>query len=180
MPELDFSIEGAHVLSSGAQAAIGLCVQIVVTPPETHVYSLSLNYDVRIDAVRRRYTDEEQRHLISLFGPIGNWCRTLHALPWLSGTAQVPAFIGQRLIDVSLPCRGEINPVVARYFDALAAGDVLLVASFSGAGFVASDSLPLQMSRIPWDRQATFRLPLGLWREAREHRCQEESAVHLV
>lgn len=180
MPDFSFSIERAHVVGADAQRAIALRVRIVVAPPETHVYSLSLHYGVQIDAMRRHYAADEQQRLISLFGPVGCWYGTLHSLPWLTGTAQVPAFIGESLIELLLPCRGEVSFAVKRYLEALSFGEALLVASFSGAGFVASDSLPMQMSRIPWDRQATFRLPLRVWHEATERNAPAQNVLHLA
>ncbi len=180
MPELNLSIEEAHVHSLSGKPVVGLGVHLAVTPRETHVYSLSLDYEVRIDAVRRTYTADEQRRLVSLFGPIGIWYRTLHALRWMSGTAQVPAFIGQTSIELSLPCGAEASSAVKKYFQALSAGDVLLAASFKGAAYYASDDLPLQHCPLSENCRATFRLPLASWNEAIERHSQPAEAFQVA
>jgi hypothetical protein len=180
MPELKLSIHEAHVHSLSGKPVVGLCVHLAVTPPQTHVYSLSLDYEVQIDAVRRPYIPDEQRRLVSVFGPVGIWYYTLHSLPWTSGTVQVPAFIGETSIELSLPCNGEVNSAVKKYVQALSAGDVLLAASFSGAAFYASDDLPLQECPLPDNSRATFRLPLALWNEAREGHSPSVEAFQLA
>ncbi len=52
-----------------------------------------------------------------------------------------------------------------RYFAALPDGDVPLELLFSGTVFWSTDAGLLQAARLPWDREATFRLPVATWRE---------------
>jgi len=180
MPELKLSIQDVHVHSLNGRPVVGLCVHLAVTPPQTHVYSLSLDYGVQIDAVRRHYLPDEQRRLVSVFGPSGIWYCTLHSLPWASGAAQVPAFIGRTSIELSLPCGSEANPAIQKYFQALSAGDVLISAAFHGAAFYASDNLPLQHCELPENCRANFHLPLALWNEAIERYSQPAEVLQLA
>jgi uncharacterized protein DUF6084 len=166
MPELKLSIEDAHHKSAHDQRGLALRLHLAIAPAPTHVYSLALSYDVQIAAARRHYTPGEQRRLVGLFGPIGIWYQTLHALPWSKGTVQVPAFIGETSIELSLPCGSDADSAIKKYFQALSDGDAPLAASFSGAAFCASDNLPLQTCSLPEDCRTTFRLPLSLWTAA--------------
>jgi hypothetical protein len=52
-----------------------------------------------------------------------------------------------------------------KYFHGLSDGDVPLCFLFSGTVFYANREQELQVSPIPWDREARFRLPVQSWNE---------------
>jgi hypothetical protein len=54
---------------------------------------------------------------------------------------------------------------MSQYFYALEDGEVPLCLLFSGTIFSAEeDGGPLQICPIPWEKEAAFRLPVGVWK----------------
>ena len=52
-----------------------------------------------------------------------------------------------------------------KYFDALEEGEIPLTFLFSGTIFYENESDNLQVGQISWSKEATYRLPVALWRE---------------
>jgi hypothetical protein len=66
-----------------------------------------------------------------------------------------------------VPCTYDFNVAVTKYFDALDNGEVPLTLLFSGTVFYENGAL--QAAPIPWDREASYRLPVSVWRDMMEH-----------
>src|SRR5262249_32365982 len=56
----------------------------------------------------------------------------------------------------------------AKYLHGLRDGEVPLELLFSGTVFYAGEGGALRVAQVPWDREAQFRLPLRVWRDAME------------
>jgi hypothetical protein len=78
----------------------------------------------------------------------------------------VPPFEGATEAHLDVPVTYDFEVKSARYLAALREGDVPLELLFSGSVFQAVDGGRLQVSRIPWDREAACGLPVRVWREA--------------
>ena len=163
MPELDFNIDGAEALAFAAQPTIVLKLRIVARGGEA-VRSVSLGVQVRIAATLRAYAAVEQEHLLDLFGEPSRWGQTLKSLLWTTTSVQVPAFRGQTVVDLAIPCTYDFEVVSAKYFDALQDGPVPLELLFSGTVFYVGD-VGLQAEQIGWDKQARFSLPVQVWQD---------------
>jgi hypothetical protein len=89
-------------------------------------------------------------------------------MPWLETATFVPAFDGRTEIELILPCSSDLDVSAAKYFYGLDGGDIPIRLLFRGTLFTrgARDDDGLQMTPLPWDREATWRLPLALWRAA--------------
>jgi len=83
---------------------------------------------------------------------------------WTNQTVVVPAFAGQITIDLPVPCTYDFNIAATKYFNALADGIVPLSLLFSGTIFYAGDDGALQVEQIPWEKEASFPLPVQTWR----------------
>jgi len=64
-----------------------------------------------------------------------------------------------------VPCDHDPGSAAARYFDALDGGDAELLFLFSGTVFFEAAGVGLQVCLIPWDREARYRLPIGVWND---------------
>jgi hypothetical protein len=125
---------------------------------------------VQIEAARRRYTPEEQARLLDLFGEPERWASTLKAMLWTHTTVALPQFSVRLAIDVPVACSFDFNIAATKYFDGLDTDDVPLNFLFSGTVFYESAAEgTLQVSPVPWDKEARFRLPAGTWRELMTH-----------
>ncbi|MFF1798193.1 DUF6084 family protein, partial [Kitasatospora sp. NPDC058263] len=57
----------------------------------------------------------------------------------------------------------DMDVASARYLAALDGGDVPLLLLFSGTAFTGPGGF--QVAPVPWDREATVRMPVRVWRE---------------
>jgi hypothetical protein len=107
-----------------------------------------------------------QARLRELFGAPEDWGRTLHGLLWTQASAMVGPFAGATTVTLALPCSYDVDVAAAKYLDALRDGAIPLELQFSGTVFAAAPDGRLQVTQIPSDCEASFALPVALWREA--------------
>jgi hypothetical protein len=179
MPELTFRVRDAAVMAYAATPAIGLRVEIRVAPAGSRVESILLRCAVRIDAGARAHTAGEQARLKELFGDASVWSRSARSLLWTQTTAVVAGFDELCEIEVPLPCSYDLAAAASKYLRALEAGEVPITAQFSGTLFYAAPSSSVRVELIPWDREASFRLPAELFQQAIERHFPDSGVVSL-
>ena len=135
---------------------------------EEPIRSVSLNTQVRIAATQRHYEGAEQDRLLELFGTPDRWGTTLRSLLWTHTVVQVPAFSGSTVVDMPVTCTYDLEVVAAKYFHALEGGEAPLEFLFSGTVFYAGEDRRMQITRISWEKEAEFRMPVRLWKEMME------------
>ncbi len=167
VPDLDFEVEGADVLRYAAAPTLVFRVRIA-NRGDVPIRSLALTTQIRIAATRRSYDERAQARLVELFGEPSRWSQTLRSLLWANTTLFVPGFTESTVAEMPLACTYDFDVAATKYFHALADGDVPLEFLFSGSVFYAGPQ-GLQTTRIPWDKEAQFRLPVRLWKEMMEH-----------
>jgi hypothetical protein len=165
-PDLAFSVDEAGALTHAAAPTLQFALRIE-SPRD--IRSVSLSVEIRIAATRRAYDERAQERLVELFGQPEDWGRNLHALHWTTLSVVVPAFSGQTVVDLKVPCTYDLEVAGARYMNALEDGNVPLEFLFSGAVFYTGEDGRLQVGRIGWDKEAEFRLPVSAWRDAMDH-----------
>ena len=101
---------------------------------------------------------------MDLFGEPDRWSRTLGRMLWTHATTVVGPFTAQTTADLPVPCTFDFTVAATKYFAGLDEGEIPLVVQFSGTVFYLT-AKGLQVSIIPWDREARFRLPVATWRE---------------
>jgi len=171
MPDLDFEVERAEPLPHAA--APGLVFKLRISDnagdAATPIPAVALRCQVRIEPARRRYAAAEQERLLDLFAEPARWGQTLRSLLWTQTGLVVPPFTGRTLVDLPVPCTFDFNVAATKYFYALEDGEVPLCLLFSGTIFyVEEEGGPLQISPIPWEKEAVFRLPVRVWKEMME------------
>ena len=60
----------------------------------------------------------------------------------------------------------DFEVVSTKYFNALEEGDIPLTFLFSGTIFYKNEVGNLQIEQISWSKEAFYRLPVALWKEA--------------
>jgi len=131
------------------------------------VHAIALRCQVRIEPHRRRYDDEEAAGLVDLFGTRSRWAQTLKPLQLANLTQVVPTFSGATEVTLALPCSYDFDVAAHKYLYALQDGIVPLLLLFSGTCFVNRPE-GLAVLPVPWDREASYGLPVAVWREAME------------
>ena len=128
------------------------------------IHSIALRCQMRIEPQKRSYTDEEKRRLYDVFGEPAQWGETLKPFQLATVSHFVQGFTGSAEFDLPMPCTYDLEVASGRFFDALGDGDIPLLMLFSGTVFVRTDG-GFQVEQIPWDKEATYRLPAKVWRE---------------
>ena len=165
-PDLRFAVDGVEPVRFAAGPTLRFRVRVDELSG-TRVQSLNLNVQLRIDATRRAYDAATQERLFEVFGPPELWSRSLRSLTWTQATVVVPAFEHTTLVELDVPCSYDVAVASAKYFAALGEGDVPVEMLFSGTAFHAlPGGGPMRIAQIPWDREASVRMPVRVWREA--------------
>ncbi|HZZ29808.1 MAG TPA: DUF6084 family protein [Pirellulales bacterium] len=170
MPELAFQVELAEAVAYAAVPQIAFKLRITQTG-EHHsaIQAIALRCQIRIEPTKRRYNATAHRKLRDLFGTPDRWSQTLRSMLWLHTSAMVPAFSASVVVDLPAPCSFDFNLAATKYFDALDDGEIPLSLLFSGTVFYESDDGSLQVMQLSWDKEATFRLPVQIWRTMMDH-----------
>ncbi len=163
MPDLQFQIDSVEATPNAAVPQLTFKVRATDSEPQP-IHSVALRVQIQIEPVRRRYTPAEQEHLHELFGEPERWSKSVHPLLWTNANVNVPAFLGSTVMDVPVPCTFDFNVAVTKYIYGLEAGEIPVTLLFSGTIFHNVHG-SLQIAQIPWNREASFRLPLHVWKQ---------------
>jgi len=128
------------------------------------IHAIALRCQVRIEPQRRRYDEGEQDGLRGLFGERWRWADTLKPFLWMQCNTTVQGFTLRTETDLALPCTYDLDVIGTRYLHALEAGDIPLTLLFSGTVFTRG-STGFGVEQIPWDCEARYHLPVGVWRK---------------
>jgi hypothetical protein len=167
IPELRFSVQGAANVEYAAVPTIAFALG-VEAPGGQEIRSLLLDVQIQIASRQRGYDDREQNRLLELFGTPERWRTTLRTLLWTRTTVSVPRFSGSAVVEVPVTCSYDLEVTAARYLAALEDGEVPLELLLSGTVFSADAGGSLQATRISWDHELSYRMPVALWRETME------------
>ncbi len=169
MNNLNFQVEGATPVTYAAAPLLALKLRITNTLEDQPLHAVALQCQIQINSVRRKYNPEEQAGLRDLFGEPERWGTTLRSMLWTFSSVGVPPFTGSILVDLPVPCTYDFNVAATKYFYALEDGEIPLTLLFSGTIFYEAADGALQIAQIPWDKEATYRLPVRVWHEMMEH-----------
>jgi len=162
--ELAFDCIGARVDRYAVVPSLSLILRISETSGQ-RVEAIALRCQIRIEPARRRYSGVEAERLNDLFGDTERWADTLKPMQFSTVATMVPGFSGACEVDLPVPFTYDLEVGSARYFDSLEAGEIPLLLLFSGTVFTLTDGR-MQVQQVPWSKEATYRLPVSVWREA--------------
>jgi Family of unknown function (DUF6084) len=128
------------------------------------IHTIALRAAVRIEPMRRGYSDEEAAGLVDLFGPRERWATTLHTFQWLQTSVMVQGFSGATQVNLPLECTYDFEVAASKYLHALRDGTVPLQFLFSGTIFSQS-TRGFAVQQVPWDREDHFDMPVSVWRD---------------
>lgn len=167
VPQLDFAVERVDVHERAAVPTLRVALRIERTAGP-RVRSAALQAQVRIAAPRRPYDDAERARLRGLFGDARQWDGGgLRSLLWSTASVVVGPFEDATVVELAIPCTYDFDVAAAQYLHALRDGEIPLELLFSGTVFHAGEH-GLQVSLLPWDREARHALPARVWHEAME------------
>lgn len=162
-PSPEFAVLGSE---SVAHAAVPtLRFELSIDAGAHEVRSVLLDAQVQIAARQRNYNGSEEDRLLELFGSTDRWASTLRTLSWARSTLVVPPFTGATVVSLPVACTYDLEVTASRYLAALEEGEVPLEFMFSGSVFFAGAAGRLQASRIAWDHEVSYRMPVSVWTE---------------
>lgn len=167
IPDLDFAVTGVKAVPFCVVPTLAFRLQVTADTADP-IQAIALDCQVRIEAQKRGYETAEKDGLFDLFGRADDWSRTVKTLLWTHASATVPQFTGRTECDLRVQCTYDFNVIAARYFHALEAGEVPLLLLFSGSVFFSGQNGELQIGRISWNKEASFRLPVRAWKDLME------------
>jgi hypothetical protein len=168
-PDLHFLVLGAEPVKFAASPLLSLKLSVRQNGAVVPIHTVVLRCQIRIDPTKRRYGREEQERLLDLFDRPERWGQTLRPMLWLHISVVVPPFTDHVAVDLPVPCTYDFNVAATKYFLALEDGEVPLTLLFSGTIFHEGDDGRLQVAQIPWEKEAAFRLPVGVWEQMMTH-----------
>jgi hypothetical protein len=84
---------------------------------------------------------------------------------WTHASVVVPPFEGGTEVNLPVQCTYDLNVAATKYFVGLESDEVPISLLFSGTIFYEADDGALQISQVPWEKEANYRLPVRVWRE---------------
>ena len=179
IPELRFDVRGASSVDHAAVPTIAFSLAIEELH-ERQIRSVLLDVQIQIAARQRGYEPEAQERLLELFGTPDRWSNTLRTLPWTRTTVTVPPFTAATVVEVPVACTYDLEVTATRYIAALPdEGEIPLELLLSGTVFFATETATLQATRIAWDHELDFRMPVAVWRRAIEHHFPNSAWLRL-
>jgi hypothetical protein len=164
LTELVFDCVGARADKYAVVPAMTMVLRISETSGE-RVEAIALRCQIRIEPARRRYSDAEAERLTDLFGERQRWAETLRPVQFTNVSVMVPGFTGSTDLELPVPLTYDMEIGATRYFAGLEEGEVPLLLLFSGTIFSTADGR-LSVQQVPWSKEANYRLPVAVWREA--------------
>jgi len=164
MANLEFSCVGARPDKYAVVPSMSFQLRLAETTGQ-RIDAIALRCQIRIEPARRRYSAAEAERLNDLFGDTSRWAQTLKPMQLATVATMVSGFSGDIEIDLPVTFGYDLQVGSARYFTGLESGEIPLLLLFSGTVFATQDGR-LQVQQVPWCKEAPYRLPLGLWREA--------------
>jgi hypothetical protein len=177
MAELVFDCTGARADRYAVVPQMVMTLRISETSGQ-RVEAIALRCQMRIEPARRRYTGDEAERLNDLFGETQRWADTLKPLQFTNMSIMVPGFTGSTEMDVPVPLTYDMEIGATRYFAGLDEGEVPLLLLFSGTVFGLADGR-MSVTQVPWSKEASYRLPVSVWREAIDAHFPNSSWIRL-
>ncbi|MDQ2714696.1 MAG: DUF6084 family protein [Chloroflexota bacterium] len=168
MLDLSFEVTSAEVAKYSVLPMLIFKMRIANASEDVKIHNVNLKCQIMLSVTQRRYQAEEKAKLQELFGEPARWGTTLRTFLWTIVTAVVPRFSGNTVFDLAVPCLYDFEVVSTKYFNALEDGDIPLNFLFSGTIFYEGEADHVQIAQISWSKEATYRLPVALWKEAIE------------
>ena len=164
MSELVFDCVDAGADPYAVAPTIVFRLQIAETTGQP-IGGIMLRAQLRIEPLKRRYSDTEAEKIGDLFGERSRWSDTMKPMQFANVTQMVPPFTGSVTVDLPVPLTYDFDVATAKYFHGLDDGEVPFVILFSGTALLDRGG-SLAIEQIPWHKETSYRLPVALWRQA--------------
>jgi hypothetical protein len=163
MSDIDFKVLDGKAQPYAAVPTLTFRMRLE-EPSAAVVNAIALHCQIRIEPQRRRYSGGEELSLRELFGAPAQWGDGLKPFLWTHVDRMVPGFTGSTEIELYVPCTYDFEVAAAKYLNSLGDGDIPLLFLFNGSVFAKAPG-GMRVSQLAWHKDATYRLPVRVWRE---------------
>ncbi|HEU0275492.1 MAG TPA: DUF6084 family protein [Candidatus Udaeobacter sp.] len=177
MPDLDFKITGIEPARRGLAPLLHFILEVTNSPETETIQTVMLQAQIQIQAPGRVYNADEKKKLKELFGAPEDWGQTLRTRLWTHANTIIPQFHGHTTTILAVPCTFDFNVAATKYFYALEEGDVPLLFLFSGTTFYTAPDGRLQIQKISWEKECSWRMPIARWQELMEHHYPDSAWI---
>ena len=143
------------------------------------VYTVALTAQIHFDPAKRTYDAATRAELADLFGAPERWAATTRSFLWRRVDMLLPSFAGSTEFDLPVPCDYDLELAATKYVYALPDGEVPISMHFSGTVFYRAEGGRMQLVQIPWDRSASYALPVEAWRAMIAHHYPHSGWIRL-
>ncbi len=166
MADLSFQVTGARAEPYAAVPTLIFSLRIEEATGQA-IHAIALRCQIQIEPNRRSHSPQEQARLLEMFGQPSRWGDTVKPFLWTHAPLMVTGFSGATTVDLPMTCTYDFEVAAAKYFEALDDGEIPLLLLFSGTIFTAggTEGKSFMVERVPWEKEASFRLPVRRWRE---------------
>lgn len=168
MPSVDFRITGVDAVARGLTPLLHFKLLIETIPAAQRLEGLLLSAQIQLQCPLRTYAASEKEKLTELFGAPEHWGRTLRNKLWTHAQATVGPFTGSCETVLPIACSYDLNLAPVKFLYALDGGDVSLLFLFSGSVFYLGQEGRLQVERVSWNKECTYRFPVQVWQSLME------------
>jgi len=144
----------------------------------TRVHSVALRCQIRIEPRGRTYTAAESAKLVDLFGEPSRWGETLNPMQLTTIGVTVPGFTGEVTTPLVVPLTYDLDIAATKYFHGLTDGEIPLLLLFSGTVYYAGPD-GVQIGLVSWHEEASYRLPVAVWRAAMDEHYPNSAWVRV-
>ena len=177
MSELVFDCTGARADLYAAAPTLIFTLRIAETTGEV-VNAIALRTQIRIEPLKRRYSDAEAERLDDLFGERSRWGDTMKPMQFAMVPQMVPSFTGSTEVELSVPLTYDFEVATAKYFHGLDDGEIPFILLFSGSIFLRGE-IGFSVEQIPWHKETCYRLPVSVWRQAMDVHFPNQAWIRL-
>ena len=164
MVDVDFTCEGAVADRFSASPSVTLKMR-ATERSGARVHALAVRCQIRIEPLRRHYTDAEAEKVVDLFGDRSRWGQTLQPMQLAFLSQVLPGFVDECAFDLVLPLSYDVEVAAHKLMAGLDEGNIPLLLLFSGQVFTGAVG-NIAVQPVPWHKETQFGLPVSTWREA--------------
>jgi hypothetical protein len=177
MSEIVFDCTGARADLYAAAPTLIFTLRIAETTGEV-VNAIALRTQIRIEPLKRRYSDAEAERLVDLFGERSRWGDTMKPMQFAMVPQMVPSFTGSTEVELPVPLTYDFEVATAKYFHGLDDGEIPFILLFSGSIFLRGET-GFSVEQIPWHKETYYRLPVSVWRQAMDVHFPNQAWIRL-
>jgi hypothetical protein len=163
MSALAFEVLDAHAEPYAAVPTIMFRLRVTESSGAP-VHAVALRCQIRIEPNLRRYNHDEEARLVEVFGEPPQWGQSLKPFLWTHVATTITGFDGSTEIDLPVTCTYDLEVAGTKFFHSLDDGEIPLVLLFSGTTFARGEA-GLSVAPVAWHEEASYRLPVGVWRD---------------